>query len=141
MSDFTTAQQAQIRAFLGYPSLFRYKDTRLEGVIASTGVVDADTVALVVGWIANLVAIDAAIIGRGATAAGVKNVDGDKGVTLYEGRVKKDLWEIGKTFITRISTTFGVPIYSDYYGQSGYPGDNYSGELGRASGRGVIPLG
>jgi hypothetical protein len=149
VSDFTTAQQAQIRLYLGYPSLFRYKNTRLEGVIAGTGVVDSDTVAIVVGILAQLAATDGLLLGTGgvagdaAEAAGVKGV-GKGAVEFFQGRQIKDLSAVGKVLAGRLSVTLGVPFYADSFGQEGYPGDKYSDEgLGRGSrgGGGLIPLG
>lgn len=137
--DFTTTQQAQIRAFLGYPSLFRYKDTRLEGVIAGTGVVDGPTVALVLGYIRDLQKIDEKLQTVALETAGLEQAGK---VKFYESRQVKTFWELGRVVITRISNAFGVPPYSDYYGQRGYPGDKYSSEgLGRPGGGNLIPLG
>jgi hypothetical protein len=149
VSDFTTAQQAQIRMYLGYPSILRYKNTRLEGVIAGTGVIDSDTVAIVVSLLAQLVATDGLLLGAGgvagsaAEAAGVKGV-GRGAVEFFQGRQIKDLSIVGRTLAGRLSTTLGVPFYADSFGSEGYPGDKYSDEgLGRGSrgGGGLIPLG
>lgn len=152
MSDFTTAQQARIRMVLGYPSLNRYKNPRLEGIIAGTNVLDSDTIALIVtagpppGLLANLATVDDALLNRGLPTVGVAGVSSIK---LFEGKTIKEIKEIGRTYITQLSTMLGVPIYADYFGQRGYPGDSYSAEgLGRApsgssggGGGGMIPLG
>ena len=138
----TATQQAQIRQYLGYPDLFRYKNVRLEGAI--TGNLSADAEALIVAQLAQLVTIDAALVsGTGLTSAGIKKVDE---VEFFGAMVTiNTLRALGRTVAGRISTTLGVPFYSDYFGPGGYPGDAYSDILGMPGSGGErggsIPLG
>jgi len=141
----STAQQAQIRMALGYADIYRYKNPRLEGVLAP-GLLSADAEALVDGILVQLTAVDAALIGAGGNpgiaqqAAGVKKVDE---IEFFEGRTIRDLRRVGRMLVTRLSNILGVPLYSDVYGEGGYPGDSYSKEgLGSGNGGGnMIPLG
>lgn len=137
----TATQQAQIRRFLGYPDLFRYKNVRLEGAI--TGNLSAEAEALVISDLAQLATIDTALVsGVGLSSAGVKKVDE---VEFFGAMVTiNSLRALGRTVAGRIGTTLGVPFYSDYFGNNGYPGDAYSdilGSGGSSNGGGAIPLG
>lgn len=142
---FTTTQQAQIRMYLGYPDLFRYKDTRLEGIITGTNF-SAEAESLVTDILNQLVALDARLAGSGGVVgsavakAGVKKLDE---IEFFQGQNITDLRKIGRQLATRLSNMLGVPFYGDAFGEGGYIGDSYSaGGLGRAnSGRNVIPLG
>lgn len=140
----TTAQQSAIRSFLGYADIFRYKNPRLEGVLAP-GLLSADAETLVDNILTQLAAVDAALTGTGGSpgiaqqAAGVKKLDE---IEFFEGRAIRDLKRIGRMLITRLSTILGVPPYSDYYGEEGYPGDTYSADgLASGSGGNTIPMG
>lgn len=127
----TSTQQAQIRQFLGYPDLFRYKNTRLEGAI--NGNLSLDAEALIIEQIAQLVTIDTALVsGTGLTTAGVKKVDE---IEFFGAMVTiNSLRALGRTVAARISTTLGVPFFSDYFAGAGYPGDAYSDVLGAPGG-------
>lgn len=141
----TATQQAQIRQFLGYPDLFRYKNVRLEGAIS--GNLSAEAEALIVAQLAQLTTIDTALVsGVGLTSAGIKKADE---VEFFGAMVTiNSLRALGRTVAARIGTTLGVPFFSDYFGGSGYPGDAYSDILGvggsgggNSEGGGAIPLG
>ncbi len=134
---FTSDQEARIRRYLGYPDLWRYKDTRLEGAMDSAGA-DPDASALVIADLAQIAAIDAKITSEGVDNAGVKAVDE---IEFFENGGAVETWRnIGRSIIGRISTTLGVPLYADYYGTRGYPGDAFMGGTGGAGGN-IIPLG
>lgn len=137
----TATQQAQIRQYLGYPDLFRYKNVRLEGAIS--GNLSAEAEALIVAQLAQLATIDTALTtGVGLSSAGVKKVDE---IEFFGAMVTiNSLRALGRTVAGRIGTTLGVPFYSDYFGANGYPGDSYSdilGTGGNSEGGGSIPLG
>lgn len=140
MSDLTSDQQAQIRAYLGYPSLNRYKDVRLEGILGASGLLDAATLTLVATYLSQLDAIDAQLTGGSIVgAAGIKKADE---VEFYQGQAIRDVTRVGRMVVTRLSDILGVPLYGDYFGEAGYPGDSYSGSLGQSNrGNGMIPLG
>jgi hypothetical protein len=140
-SLFTTAEEAQMRRYLGYPDLWRYKDTRLEGAMDTAGE-DADAVALIRADLETLAEIDAKYVGKAASTAGIKRVDE---IEFFGGggdgtSVGSSLANLGRTIINRISITLGVPLYGDYYGKTGYPGDAFMGGVG-GSGSNIIPLG
>lgn len=125
----TDTQKAKIRRYLGYPDIFRYKNTRLEGVLqAST--LSAEAEALIVADLATLDALDLKLTGSDGVAvgsAGVKRVDE---IELQGGgQTITDLRSIGRMVVGRISTALGVPIFADFFSAAGYPGDFYS-ELG-----------
>lgn len=138
----TAQQQAQIRQYLGYPDLFRYKNVRLEGAI--NGNLSAEAEALIDGHLTTLATIDAALTsGVGLTTAGIKKADE---VEFFGAMTTiSALRALGRTVAGRISTALGVPIFADYFGGAGYPGDAYSDILGAPSGGngrgGPIPLG
>jgi hypothetical protein len=141
----TTLQQTQIRFYLGYPDLNRYKNTRLEGVIAVSGVLSVDAESIVTDTLTQLVALDAKLTTIATSvvvqSAGVKKVDE---IEFFEKRsVINDLRKVGRMLVTRLSNILGVPIYGDVYGESGYPGDKYSaGGLGSSPTAGnLIPIG
>jgi hypothetical protein len=134
MSDFTLAQQAQIRQYLGYADLYRYKNTRLEGVIAGVGTIGPDAVALVVADLAAIAQIEAKILETTISITNVKKVDDVEFFPALQGM--KMIRTLGRMYVGRISITVGVPIYSDIFGTQGYLGDTYS-----ASGLGSPGLG
>lgn len=134
---FTSAQKAQLRRYLGYPDLWRYKNTRLEGAMDAAGE-DPDASALVIADLASLAAIDAKFQAKGMSSAGIKRVDE---IEFFEGgAVVEGIVRIGRIIIGRISATLGVPLYADYYGTRGFPGDGFMGGTG-GSGGNLIPLG
>jgi hypothetical protein len=137
----TATQQAQIRQFLGYPDLFRYKNVRLEGAI--NGNLSAEAEALIVTQLTQLAAIDTALVsGVGIKSAGIKKADE---VEFFGAMVTiNSLRSLGRMVAGRIGTTLGVPFFSDYWSAAGYPGDSYSNILGNGgagNGGGSIPLG
>lgn len=135
----TAAQQARIRQVLGYPDLFRYKNTRLEGILTGHQL-SLETEALIVSCLASLDLVDAQTTGTSLEVAGLKRIDD---VEFYPGGAAiTDAYRVGRTFISRISISLGVPIYSDYYSGKGYLGDSYSASgFGNPGGKGMIPLG
>lgn len=137
---FTLDEQAQIRLYLGYPDIFRYQNTRLEGVIAVDGALHLEAEAVVRTALANLVNVENAILNSGIARAGLKRVDE---IEFFASRTLTELRRWGRMYAGRISITLGVPIYSDVFGDEGYLGDKYSaGGLGAPErGRNVIPVG
>lgn len=141
----TATQQTQIRQYLGYADLNRYKNTRLEGVIAS-GILSPEAETLVGQILLQLVAVDAALTGTGGTAgdalakAGIKAVDE---IQFFQGQTVADLRKIGRQLVGRLSVMFGVPPYGDAFGEGGWPGDAYSAIGLAQGGRGgnIIPQG
>jgi len=61
----TAVQLTQIRSYLGYPDLFRYKDTRLEGTFNILSPEAEDKVTLI---LRRLLVIDARLYGDGSKA-------------------------------------------------------------------------
>jgi len=137
----TAVQLTQIRAYLGYPDLFRYKDTRLEGTFNILSPEAEDKVTLL---LRRLLVIDARLYGDGSkagvllSASGIEAVDEIK---FFAGMALKECVSIGRQLIGQLSTLFGVPTFADYYGPGGYPGDSYTGGLGSGSGGNLIPHG
>lgn len=144
MATFTTAQQAQVRMYLGYPDLYRYQNVRLEGIITGDQI-SVDALALVAGILVQLTAIDSVIYGAGGgvgitvAAAGIKKADE---VEFFAGQSIRDLNSIRRELTTRISNMLGVPFFGDAMGESGYPGDTLSvGGLGPGNGQNLIGIG
>lgn len=132
----SATQKAQIRQYLGYPDLYRYKNVRLEGVLDGNLSAEAET--LVAGYLTQLAAIDAVVTGKVVSRAGLKRVDE---IEFYEGKQRQEVLAIGRQYVGRLSNALGVPVYGDAFGDSGYPGDSFS-EFGLAPGAGnTIKLG
>ena len=121
---FTTTQAAQIRQFLGYSSLFRYLNTRLESAIEIAGA-DASSKTLVETALTNLASIDTQITTLGLSTAGVKKVDE---VEFFERGKVAELQRLGRMWVGRISMVLGVPPYGDVFGADGYPGDTFTAD-------------
>lgn len=140
----STTEKAQARLYLGYSGLFRYLHTRLEGALTS---LDADGETLVRTQLTSLASLDTALGTAVTSSAGVKKADeveffGSSTATGGMTRIE-ELRRQGRLLVGRLSTMLGVPVYADYFGDDGYPGDTYS-DLGLPGGRrgsGTIPLG
>lgn len=145
MATFTTAQAAQIRMYLGYPDLYRYKDPRLESILSGDQISD-DALALIATILAQLVANDALVYGTGGQPgiageiAGLKKLEQ---IEFYQGQALKDQRITRGELAGRLSSMLGVPFYGDAMGTQGYPGDSFSasGGLGSPGGGNLIPLG
>lgn len=138
MATFTTAQQAQLRMYLGYPDLNRYRDTRLESILGGDQMSD-DAIALIVPMLAQLAANDALVYGTGGNPGIVGQIAGLKkleSIEFFQGQSTEDLRTLRKELATRISNMLGVPFFSDSMGPDGYPGDSYSIDGGMGDGGG-----
>ena len=133
-NPLTDVEKAQLRSFLGYPNMFRYKNPRLES--AMDGLDDA-VLTLVRGAMAKVLSIDDLLNTDGLDAAGVKKVDneveffGRSGAYGGESRVD-GIRKMGRMHIARISKILGTPINngSDYFDPNGYAGDHWSSQMG-----------
>jgi hypothetical protein len=122
---FTTTQAAQIRLYLGYPSVWRYQDPALEGVLITVGS-DVDASALVVGILANIVAVLAQIQNVALVSAGVKVLDkGDVELDVNNAQTK-GCKDIGRMWVGQLSDLFGVPVANDIFGSAGYSGNGWA---------------
>lgn len=136
MAALTAAQKAQIRLYLGYPSLFRYKDTRLESTFDA---LDQEAIDLIATNLAAIQVVETAIVGVEINKAGLKRADD---IEFYNGKSMSEIKSYGRMYVSRVSIVLGVPIYSDVFGTQGYLGDKYTGILGMPSGAaGRIKLG
>lgn len=140
----TATQQTFVRYYLGFPSVFRYKNPRLEGI---WGALDTDAEVIITNLLGQLSAVDAQIfgtagaLGQAAEAAGVKSLEeisfAGNGKAVDEG-----LRHIGRALVGRLSTLLGVPIQTDVFSGSGWGGDSYSRDGLGGGGRGnMIKLG
>lgn len=139
-------ERTNTRLYLGYSNLNRYKNTRLEGTFDA---IDSDAEALIRAILTEIAAVDAVLAAAGLTVSAqgtLKKVDEIEwyntttGASNGTGAIAR-----GRSLITRLSIMLGVPVYGDYFGRLGYPGDTYSA-LGLAPGQGsgnggVIPMG
>lgn len=136
-------EKSQLRLYLGYPSLFRYKDTRLESTFDS---VDSDAEQLLRDLLLRFSDIDDAIDLSATDGQGtLKAVDEIQFYQNFKNGVAAGLTETqtarAKQLVTRMSVILGVPLYGDIFSPDGYPGDTFSelGGLGRSSN--ILPLG
>jgi hypothetical protein len=135
---FSDAEKAQVRLYLGYPDLYRYKNVRLEGVISGNQL-SSEAEDLVRVALTNIATVEAKILSRGVGTAGVKRVDE---IEFFKSAVYKEMRDWGRMYVTRISIVTGVPVYSDVFSTQGYLGDQYSaGGLGSKYNGNLIPLG
>lgn len=148
---FTNAQKVQIRKWLGYPSIFRYKDVRLESAIEVVGD-DPDAQAEVEAVLARLATGDDSVesqLDDALGTAGLKRAEdvewyqagsetsaGANGATAQQAALEHG----GRILCSRLSQLFGVPLYGDAYGTKGYPGDQFTGKAHQYGG-GVIRMG
>lgn len=130
---FTDSQKAQIRLYLGYGDAFRYKHTRLESILDN---ISAESEAIVIATLAQIAAVDAQFASSAMTSAGIRRVDEIWFFPAEQGGMIAQLRNIGRQYIGRLSIILGVPIYGDYYGKGGWPGDNFSGLGGPRYGNG-----
>ena len=123
---------------MGYPDIFRYKNPRLESIIAGD-VIQQETADLVRTYLADFQTVEAKILSRGLAVAGLKRADE---VEFYNGTAYRELRSWGKMYVARISIALGIPVYSDVFDTRGYSGDSYSaGSLGSSYHGNLIPLG
>mgnify|MGYP003534394906 FL=1 len=139
---FTEAQRVKLRKFLGYPVVFRSYNPRLESAFDVIGG-RPDTQASVEDLITKIDAVDLTLASA-LSLAGLKRAEE---VEWYQAMSGKGIsapmaaaMAQGRMLIGRLSTTFGVPVESDYFGSGGYSGDNFMGAGMQRSG-GMIPLG
>lgn len=126
---FTAAQKVKLRLYLGYPSIFRYRDSRLESVLDVVGE-DAEAKAEIEALMASILTIETSLTSSLGTA-GLKRAEDIEWYQAGSGSsVTPEMsakYAEGKRFINRISLMLGVPLYGQYYGGSGYPGDAFMG--------------
>jgi hypothetical protein len=127
---FSSAQETQIRAYLGYPQVYRYANPRLESAIAVVGD-DVDATNLAVSIMASIANVDAQIASVGLPSAGLSRLDkGD--VELHPDNAQLGgMRETGRMYCGRLSDLFGVPVANDYFGNNGYSGDDWRAENAR----------
>jgi hypothetical protein len=119
--------------FLGYPNLYRYKNTRLESAILA---LDSASQPLIEAEILNIQAVDAKIV-EALDRVGVKKVDEIElfGSSKDSSDSLDRIRSVGRQRIGHISVILGVPINTDYYSTKGYPGDSFSaGGMGPENG-------
>lgn len=121
----TGAQKTAARSYLGYPNIYRDMNTRLESTFAE---LDADAEAQFDTLLTAIAAADAALQLAITGGGSVKKVDEIE----YFGPSQFQLDTVGQArkrareLVGRLSILLGVPIYSDYFGEGGYLGDNFS---------------
>lgn len=140
---FTNAQKVDIREALGYPSILRYKDTRLESAIDVIGD-DPDAKAKAESILADI-ATAATATTTGLKVAGLKRAEDVEWYQAGSGTsggsaVAAAQRSHGRMLCSRLSQLFGVPLYGDMFGEHGYPGDDFTGPAHQYGG-GIIPLG
>ncbi len=128
----TETQKQKIRLYLGYPSAWRFKHTRLESVMDSAS---PEAEVQILEQLSRLEEIEEVILTTAVTAAGIRRVDE---IEFFANGVNRtELQSLGRQYVGRLSIILGVPIDSDCFGRSGYLGDSFSsGGSGRGGGGG-----
>lgn len=144
----TLVEKEKIRNLLGYPSNYRFKNTRLESVLESD--VSDELEVLVRSWLVTLDNIEAQAINVATTTTiatgGLKRVEDIEwyptSTTKINGGIalQKTIQNWQRVYAGKISIALGVPFYSDAFGPGGYEGDSFS-EFGLSSKNNIIPLG
>lgn len=132
---FTLAQAQAIRQYLGYPTLFRYRNTRLEAAITLVGD-DAEASAAVVVILADLAAVETAF-SEAASDAGLARVDEVEWHPGSGGKATAGMdaqRTVGRMHCSRLSQLFGVPLWGDFWGTLGFAGDSFMGPAMQQSG-------
>lgn len=120
----TDYQKAQIRAYLGFGDQFRYRHTRLESVLTN---LSDDGEVLVASYLESLATIDQALLTATTVNAGIKKVDEIEFFANGSSSRVVSIKNAGRQYVSRLSILLGVPIYGDYFGSGGWPGDTFSG--------------
>jgi hypothetical protein len=117
-------EKAKIRAYLGYADSFRYKNTRLEGMLE--GALSAEAETLVRAHLTELTRVDTELTAAISTG-GLKKADEIEFYPSSETRTQEDSKRNeGRMYINRLSIALAVPVFGDFYGSAGYPGDAFS---------------
>ncbi|WP_437489450.1 hypothetical protein WME75_10735 [Sorangium sp. So ce1014] len=129
---FTSIEATKIRHYLGYPSLWRFQNPRLESAIMVVGG-DPDATTIVQGLLTQIEAVRTQIQGTALAGAGLKALDkGD--VELYpDNQQTQGMRSIGRSYVAELSSIFGVPINTDIFGTFGYQDDRWMMRNGRSS--------
>lgn len=139
---FTEAQRVKLRAYLGYPDVYRQYNPRLESAFDVIGG-RPDTQASIEALLTAIAAVDTTLTNLLALA-GLKRAEEVEWYQAMSGNGNSAPMEAacrqGRRLIGRLSTAFGVPVMGDYFGSGGYQGDNFMGPGFQQSG-GVTPLG
>jgi len=136
---FTAAQQVQIRKYLGYPQVFRYRNSRLEDAITVVGA-DVDSSAEVVSILASIAGVETGLTSALENAGLKRAEDIEWYQSSASGSSEVDTKRAeGRRFCARLSQLFGVPLLNDAFGTAGYEDDGFMG-VGHQYG-GPIPMG
>lgn len=137
---FSEGQKVKIRLFLGFPDVFQGGNPRLESAIDVIGE-RPGTQDEVEEILANLVLADAAV-NSALTTAGIKKVDEIEFFGAGEGMSSiDDARSYGRTWASRLSIIFGIPIVNDVFGEAGYRNDGWMDASFQIGGGGLIPMG
>ncbi len=132
----TTAQQLKARLILGYSYFWRYANPRLDSAIAIVSN-DVDMSAEAVVILTQIAAVDTQIASLYGSA-GIKKADEVEFFASSEGSVVTQQRKLGRQLCNRMSLLVGVPIANDYFGESGYGGDDWATSTNQGSG--YLPL-
>ncbi len=122
---FSEAQRVKIRKYLGFPDTFQQNNTRLESAMNVIGS-RPDTQAAVEAVLTDLATAETQVAAS-FTTAGLKRAED---VEWYEGGTEiRSKLGLGRMHAARLSIIMGVPLVGDYFGTSGYQGDNWMGPM------------
>jgi hypothetical protein len=124
--SFTDTEKANIRIYLGVSSTFRYEDTRLESALDSLANDRPEYIPIVQGWLAQLADIETRLTSALSTAGMIKAED--ISWADHQARIV-GIRKEGRRMCSRLSSTFGVPLRGDAFGEAGYQGDAWFSSL------------
>ncbi len=140
---FSESEKAAVRRYLGFPSVYRASNPRLENAMDVVGA-QPEVVLQVQSDLSGIAQIEANLLAL-LPSAGVKKVDE---IEFFDGGQQKAMKDEGRRLCGRLSTTMGVPLVGDAFGGSGYEGDGwggvgfqYGGGVGCGGNGGMFPCG
>ncbi len=120
MSDWTEAERAKIRLYLGFPALWHQREPRLENALDTVRAIadggqqpDAATVTLIRAAMIELASIDSHLSNLRCSVA-ILSAGTDK-VTMDAGRGMAILKQEGRRLITQLAIPLGTQPIRDYY--------------------------
>lgn len=118
---FTTTQRAKCKIALGFPLIYQYMQTRIDGALDLVGA-DPDGYAIVVDILDKLEDIDNRLSTTALDVSGIQAV-GDSDPSFYKGQTDSDLRKAARALVGRLSIALGTSIVNDIYSASGYASD------------------
>lgn len=121
---FTTTEKITIRCYLGYPSRGDEVYSSVESALDAIGSIP-EALTYAQALLAKLATVETNLTSSMPTI-GLKSID-KADVVFSEGKsdhpVLNGYFQLGRRYITQLSILMALPIYCDYFGSQGFPGN------------------